>query len=92
MQEKEVLGPEAFITMFPQIMVEVFVGILFACTNLIGGENFNKQLPSLALQHNQAFSSTTFWLFCIILSGGQYRLHETSEIASTILHWEGRSE
>ena len=32
------LGPEASISMLSQIMVEVFVGILFAWTNLIGGE------------------------------------------------------
>ena len=32
------LGAKASITMLSQLMVEAFVGILFAWTNLIGGE------------------------------------------------------
>ena len=35
---EELLGPKAYITLLPQMVVEVFVGILFAWTNLIGGE------------------------------------------------------
>lgn len=37
-QEKELLGLKALITVLSQLMVEAFVGILFAWTNLIGGE------------------------------------------------------
>lgn len=36
-REKELLGPKAFMTVLAHFVVEAFVGILFAWTNLIGG-------------------------------------------------------